>query len=328
MKRRSGINVWRQKRNAYVIERPKRKIEHPFSVGDKYRNRLGEYEVVSIDEPKIVVCYDDGTLLKGTVEILGRIWRNIQADEEAERAEQERRERAEMRRNQFRGLEEHDFGQGVRGTSWRRRDSLAGLLAQKVSSSTPYSFQSYVIRARPKVHIATEDYDNTKESRPRAARFVLDLDRERVRYGFNIRRKSGPLTGSWDWPIFVAAVEDNKALQAGIEAAMHKHNLHWQIQEWDGDGDDKLVTSVEPAKENGLVWHARGAEEGERITWAEFAARVRAIGKTRGCDLYLSNELDRDAAIAAGRHIVGPVAQVYRSLIPLYRTCALDADAA
>ena len=328
MKRRSGINVWRQKRNAFVIEKPKRKIEHPFSVGDKYRNRLGEYEVISIDEPKILVRYDDGTLLEGTVQILERIWRNILADEEAERAERERLEKAEMRRNQFRGLQEHDFGQGIRGTSWRRRDSLAGLLAQRVSNSTPYSFQSYVIRARPKVHIATEDYGNTKESRPREARFEIDLDQERVRYGFNIGRKSGPLTGSWDWPIFIEALKDDKALQAGIGAAMRKHNLHWQIYAWDGDGDDKLVTWVGPAEENGLVWHPKGAEEGELITWADFATRMRAIGKTRGCDLYLCNELSRDEAIAIGKHIVGPMAQVYRALIPLYRTCALDADAA
>lgn len=34
--------------------------DHPFEVGGRYRNRVGEYEVLSLDGDTMTVRFDDG----------------------------------------------------------------------------------------------------------------------------------------------------------------------------------------------------------------------------------------------------------------------------
>ncbi len=58
-------------------------MRHPFEVGGTYGNRVGSYQVVSIDQRNMVVRYDDGKLLHGDVETFARIWENMQLEAEA-----------------------------------------------------------------------------------------------------------------------------------------------------------------------------------------------------------------------------------------------------
>ena len=51
---------------------------HPFEVGKQYRNRDGEYQVVSIDEPNMVIRYRDGYVIESSIVLQARIWENIQ----------------------------------------------------------------------------------------------------------------------------------------------------------------------------------------------------------------------------------------------------------
>lgn len=55
-------------------------MEHPFEVGGKYRNHHGEYEVMNLEDSKMVIRYSNGNLLETTVELQARIWWNIQAE--------------------------------------------------------------------------------------------------------------------------------------------------------------------------------------------------------------------------------------------------------
>ncbi len=55
-------------------------MSHPFRVGEVYGNRLGAYRVVSIDEPNMIVRYDDGRLLESDIATLARIWENMQIE--------------------------------------------------------------------------------------------------------------------------------------------------------------------------------------------------------------------------------------------------------
>ena len=54
-----------------------------FEVGGKYANRIGEYTVLEINEPKMMVRYADGTTAELRMNIQQRIWENILAEEEA-----------------------------------------------------------------------------------------------------------------------------------------------------------------------------------------------------------------------------------------------------
>lgn len=57
---------------------PAPKEGHPFRVGKQYRNRDGEYQVVSIDEPNMVIRYLDGRTVISAITLQARIWENIQ----------------------------------------------------------------------------------------------------------------------------------------------------------------------------------------------------------------------------------------------------------
>lgn len=54
-----------------------------FEVNGTYRNRIGEYTVLSIDGRKMTIRYADGTEAEVNVAIQERIWENILAEQEA-----------------------------------------------------------------------------------------------------------------------------------------------------------------------------------------------------------------------------------------------------
>lgn len=54
-----------------------------FEVNGNYRNRVGDYTVLSIDGPKMKVRYADGVEAELNIAIQSRIWENILAEQEA-----------------------------------------------------------------------------------------------------------------------------------------------------------------------------------------------------------------------------------------------------
>lgn len=57
-----------------------------FEVNKVYRNRIGEYTVLSLDGPRMHVRYADGTEAELNIGIQARIWENIVAEQEARAA--------------------------------------------------------------------------------------------------------------------------------------------------------------------------------------------------------------------------------------------------
>lgn len=53
-----------------------------FELGGRYANRIGNYEVVELNEPKMTVRYEDGTTAELSMNIQYRIWENIRAEQE------------------------------------------------------------------------------------------------------------------------------------------------------------------------------------------------------------------------------------------------------
>jgi hypothetical protein len=51
---------------------------HPFHVGQHYRNRDGEYQVITINEPNMTIRFLDGRTVESTIALQARIWENIQ----------------------------------------------------------------------------------------------------------------------------------------------------------------------------------------------------------------------------------------------------------
>ena len=53
---------------------------HPFKVGQHYQNRDGDYEVISINEPNIVIRYVNGYTIESLITLQARIWENMQEE--------------------------------------------------------------------------------------------------------------------------------------------------------------------------------------------------------------------------------------------------------
>jgi len=288
-----------------------------FQVGAKYRNRHGEYEIVSLDGPKMVIRYSNGSVLETTVELQTRIWQNIQAEERKKSQVQttgsgsHRRRQGDQRGIEFQGFRDHDFQRGVAGTSWRARTGLGGMLAQRMSDTTRYFFQSYAIYRRAEVHVAQPTYYDT-ETKWQKAKFVLELDSKCARYGFYIEKNDGPMDDTWHWSTLLACLESDLELQREVEAEMKRLGLRWEVYFWPEDG---LAARIK-ATPDGLTWGWQ--DELEEISWSGFVKKLRDIEIEKWCDLYLCTDIGKDEAIAASIHLVDKVTEVYRALLPLY----------
>jgi hypothetical protein len=293
--------------------------KHPFKIGGTYRNRRGEYEVISIDGPKMVILYSHGGMLETTVELQARIWQNIQAEESREssaRRPSSRRRRAKRAAKEelgFDGLQDDDFKKGVAGTSWRARTGFGGALAQRMSDATGGVFQSYAVRGRAEVHIARPARYEAK-TRSQHARFAFRLDAEGATYGFAIEKNDGRMDDTWDWPRFLDALSGDPKLRQGVESAMRGLGLRWAMTVGAGGG----VTAHVQALATGLTWEWEETGVSEEIRWPAFIERLRDIDTKESCDLYLWTSTAKSDAIATGTKLVDTATQVYRALLPLY----------
>ena len=160
-------------------------MKHPFHAGGRYRNRTGEYEVVKLEDPQMVIRYADGHEITTTIEMQARIWHRLQEEESLGIDPRDAlvqfptATNPESRGRDFHGLQETDFTGEILGTSWRARSSLGGLLAQAMSDATGRQFEPYPIYPYPEVHIAQPEYYREPHGKgsPRAqsSRFFLLL---------------------------------------------------------------------------------------------------------------------------------------------------------
>ena len=248
-------------------------MNHPFRVGEIYRNRLGPYEVVSIDEPVMTVRYTNGKVFTGDIATQARIWENMQDESAAVRPEPDLIVRPRNKGKQgalFEGLAEHDFQAGVTGTGWRARTSLGGLLAQRMSDALGRPFQSWAIYRRAHVYIAhTECELRSQEEGIRHAKFMFALKPEGARYGFYVERNSEPMDEDWDWLRFVAGLRSEASKLQQVSAAMRQHGVTAQPYLWESDDKSSLPGHL-AAGPDGLTWCP--AEGGAVATsWPDFA---------------------------------------------------------
>ena len=54
-----------------------------FEVGGNYENRIGKYTVLEVNHPKMTIRYENGETAELNMNIQGRIWENIVAEQEA-----------------------------------------------------------------------------------------------------------------------------------------------------------------------------------------------------------------------------------------------------
>lgn len=294
----------------------------PFEVGGTYRNRDGEYEVLELHGPRMVIRYEDGRRLETRVKLQARILKNIKADEKIESRRKSTASGSttgpckDRRGRKFDGLQDHDFKQGVTGTHWRARTGFGGLLAQEMSATTPYWFQSWSIYRRARVHIAEPSYYEAKLSWQKL-KFLFALNSREAWYGLYLEKNDGTMSDKWDWPRFLTLIERERHLQRSVESAMRDFGLTWSVYTY-ANPDGLLIGRVKLKKDH-LSWTARNDDQEEEIVWSSFAERLRGIDAELYSAVFLTTSIGKQEAIAASVELVKPVTEVYRALLPLYR---------
>ena len=265
-----------------------------FEVGGKYRNRKGEYEVISMKDLDMVIRYADGTLLDTPIVDQARICRNMQLEEARKQVKKTlslqtpRKKKVPVNSISI-GLVEDDFKKAVAGTCWRRRTDLAGSIAQRISDVSSRLFQSYAIYRRAMVHIAEPRFYNSKPKQ-HLAKFVFELNPDSARYGFYIERNKGEMDVTWHWPKFISAIETDSELQHAIHSAMERLNLSWCVNA--GEKED-LTAEVVVGSDGALTWKSAHPDSAEEISWIDFAERLRALAPNKAYDLFLTTSFPR-----------------------------------
>ncbi len=312
-------------------------MKHGFVVGQTYPSRRGDFEVVSIDgiQMRIRFAADE---LESEVPVRDqwRIVENIGEESEVEVEPPVRKKGATVRvatvsslGGKFQGLEANDFKKSVRGTSWRRRDTLAGLLLKRLHDlSSRQVFTSIPVERRPTVHLVLPQKQREQDGRLDAKfAFFLALDGKSSQpeqesdspydafYGFYVEKTDGVLDETWDWVRFLPALAQPD-IQAAVRRAMEKHGLYWQMEVWNQEHDE--IAQDVKLKLDGTRIAPTSTSEVVGFTWQGLIDRLQNLPGDQWCDLFLVAYLPKDEAIAAKTTIAAKAASVYHDLMPLY----------
>lgn len=288
-------------------------MENPFTVGEKYRNNLGEYEVVSINGADMIIRLEDGRTIDTTVNLQARIRERVRWEKKHKlEGQASQRSRKHLRKAKFPGFRDTDFREGVKGTSWRARTKLSGLLRDSLTAKTRYEFQSYAVYGQPVGHYVIPEYYDKKQ-RGESAKFILDLNVERVRYGFHIKKGEVTTKTPNDWQNLIVKLTEDADLQQRIVHSMQTHNLQWDLYP-DSLEDSPIHVGV--AADGQLLWP--GPEATETLTWDEFIHKLQEVSAAEPYNIYLCAHLEKEEAINRGAQLADIIVELYRNLLPLY----------
>lgn len=177
----------------------------PFEVGERYENRKGPFEVISIVRESLRIRWDNGAEVTTTIEDQARILKNMEREMLPLPPKQGKKCRIpEWFGGSFQGLREEDFSGDVTGSHWRSREQFGGAVTRGVAVNEP--FNSWAIYKRPEVHwttvrrrceepqSATPHDENTPMDTPAKlqAKFCAKADQAQLIFGLYLERPDNP----------------------------------------------------------------------------------------------------------------------------------------
>lgn len=303
-------------------------MPHSFEVGKSYRNRAGEYVVLSIDGRQMKIRYVSGGTLVTDVNLQARIWENIQFEEQVSRAEERRRLALEARlaarartrearaRPAFAGFREEDFQAKKRGIAWTNRRALGRLLAYELSQRTRQSFDHWLVSHQSAVHIARKD-DYVADTPGCNGAFYVSVNEQGVSYGLYVGKPDGKVQDTWPWTVFLTGLESDKKIREALWTAMRTHGLSLDVHAMQMSYG--LVGRI-TVHDTGFLWQQDTAQQGvtQPLDREELAETVRAVAPDRRCELYLCKRMSAEEALKAEADIPGEIGGILLALVPLY----------
>lgn len=301
---------------------------HLFKVGETYKNRDGEYEVVRInnDQGRMIIRYvDSGDEVETSIKIQSRIWQNLRWEYEEERKQRKESE-VQYHKNygaDFTGLQPTDFKTNTEGTTWRSRQSLAGSVAVMLTDKSKeigymYTFISWAIY-RWQVAFLThlENYNMAAyEMGTRKIKYTVEVDNDYIYYGLYIEKSNGPMDFHWDWTRLIPKLKERKDLRKNIEQA-ESEGIRFIGRK--SKGTETFHFS------NGLYAGATSIWNEENPSQLPIEKRLEMIEEAPNdywAEIYLIGMMPKTAAIGMGEKIVDEIAGKMALLLPIYKAAA------
>jgi hypothetical protein len=305
---------------------------YPFEVGKTYRNRVGEYMVLSIDGNQMKIRYVNGGTLLTDVNLQARIWENIQFEEQMSRTEERRRLALEARlaarlksreakaRPGFDGFREEDFQTKKRGVAWTNRRTLGKVLAYELTQRTKQAYDQWLVPHQAAVHIARKDHYVADTPHCNAA-FYVTVNEQGLSYGFYVGKPDGKVQSTWPWPVFLTVLAVDKSVQDALWTAMESHSLSLEVYAMQVSFG--LVGRF-TTQGTGFLWHQETAHQGmtQPMDWDELLETLQTMAPDKRCELHLGRHLSVEESLKAGADIAGEIGSILQVLLPVYDASA------
>jgi len=313
-------------------------MPHPFEVGKSYRNRAGEYVVVSIDDDQMKIRYVSGAkTLVTDVTMQTRIWENIQFEEQMSRAEERRRLAQEARlvararikharaKPVFGGFQDGDFEFKKRGVAWLSRKELGKALAYELSQRAAKPFLCWPVPRRAAVHIAQKDRYDTK-TLDRNAAFFVAVNEPGVSFGLYVGKPEGKAEATWPWSLLLAALAAGTKVREALWTALEKQQLSLDVYAMQVSFGMVGQVTIQDSR---LLWQQETAQQGvtRPVDWAELVDILTALtagspggtpGAEKRCELYVCKHVSKEESVKPDGDLIGAMETVFHALLPVY----------
>ena len=293
-----------------------------FQVGERYANRIGEYEVMEVNTPSLIIKYaDTGRVQTVEEELQERIVRNLRREIElANRPVEERKPAAKKRpsrskRAKFEGFEIGDFDGSVKGTSWRSKTGLGGYLAQSLTDKTAESFDSWAPNRQTACYLGAPD-EASADSLGDSAQFFVRTAPSGLTFGLSVHRPADAAEGATAWDRLVGSLTDDDALAGQLTDLLTSGvvALSWYGESW-GDAEKETVRG----DDGGLTLDRGSVSESDTLD--AVVERLNEVPQNQPLILTVECEMSAQEGISAGASLADTILEQLVQLIGLYRAC-------
>jgi hypothetical protein len=295
-----------------------------FKAGERYRNRIGEYEVIEVKTPMLHIRYvENGRLQDVEEELQERIVRNLQREidiankpPEAKRVS-ERPKAPRRKRAKYEGFQAEDFlDKTTGGSNWRTKAGLAGWLAESLAERCGAEFDSWAPQRQTTVYVTTPDQCGS-EHLSDSVQYFVSTTGAGATYGLLVRRPADTAEGMSAWDRLLSTLSDDESLAASLNDLLTNGSaeLSWYGDTW-GPGERETVRG----DETGLTFDRGNATEMDSMDG--LIERLQDAPQDQSVTLTVESGLSVNDAIAAGAGVADQLLELMVSLNGLFGACA------
>ncbi len=281
-------------------------------VGDKYENNKGEYTVLSVDPESdaMTIQWKNGDVIETTISLQKRIILRMAAEknntEQIVEKPQSRTHPPVNPKVKFTGLVENDFKDNVEGTTWRRRDTLGGAVAQHLLQKE-FQFISNAVSRMPMLQWFDVIHKEITAASKQAKFFTL-VNEKSLKYGFYIERSDQANDPHYDWRSFINWLKNDSGEKL-LKNILTDKDLKLFVCE--NLKDKKYAEYFLTPADSG--WK----KEDEKIK--SLVTYLNNLDAQRWISFYVYNEISKETVVFRGNLIAKDIADVFEQLMPLYK---------